>query len=93
MLKDDSLFLDTETTGLDGQAEICELSLLDVKGRVLMDTLIHPLQPIPQEATDIHGITDKMVAKSLTFMEVLPELQKILLKRKLIIYNRQFGIL
>ena len=45
-MKDDPLFLDTETTGLDGQAEICELSVIDAGGSVLMDTLIRPLQPI-----------------------------------------------
>jgi DNA polymerase-3 subunit epsilon len=59
-LKADPLFLDTETTGLDDQAGICELSFVDIAGRVLMDTLVRPHQPIPHEASVIHGITDAM---------------------------------
>jgi DNA polymerase-3 subunit epsilon len=91
-MKNDPLFLDTETTGLDGHAEICELSVVDARGSVLMDTLIRPLQPIPQEAADIHGITDKMVAEAPPFAEVLPELQKALYGRKVIIYNLTYDV-
>ena len=86
------LFLDTETTGLDGKAEICELSILDTTGSILMDTLIRPFQTIPQEATDIHGITNRMVAEAPTFAEVLPKLRKILLGRKVIIYNLTYDL-
>ena len=91
-MQDNPLFLDNETTGLDGQAEICELSILDTTGSILMDTLIRPLQPIPQEATDIHGITNKIVAEAPIFAEVLPELQKILYGRKVIIYNLTYDL-
>lgn len=91
-MKDNPLFLDTETTGLDDQAEICELSLVDAAGSVLMDTLIRPLQPIPQDAADIHGITDRMVTEALPFVEVLPELQKALYGRKVIIYNVPYDL-
>ena len=91
-MKDDPLFLDTETTGLDGQAEICELSVIDAGGSVLMDTLIRPLQPISCEVTSIHGITDTMAAEAPTFADVLPELQKALYRRNVIIYNVTYDV-
>ncbi|GEM_PF-4383668 len=31
--------LDTETTGLDGNAEICEIAAIDKNGKVLLNTL------------------------------------------------------
>ena len=52
------VFLDTETTGLDNRAEICEIAVLDPEGCTLLDTLVKPRQPIPQAATDVHGISD-----------------------------------
>lgn len=41
------VFLDTETTGLDGNAEIIDIALVDRDGAVLLDTLIRPTRPIP----------------------------------------------
>ena len=43
--------LDTETTGLDNQAEIVEISIIAQQGQVVLDTLVKPLRPIPADAT------------------------------------------
>ena len=45
------VYLDTETTGLDEQSEIVEISLIDSDGSVLLDTLVKPLERIPAGAT------------------------------------------
>lgn len=39
-LRDEALFLDTETTGLDGSAEIVEIAVADHEGKPLFDSLI-----------------------------------------------------
>lgn len=64
------LILDTETTGLDGDAEIVEIAIINGRGDVILDTLIKPSKSIPDEATAIHGITDEMVANAPRWSEV-----------------------
>lgn len=61
--------LDTETTGLRPEARVCEIAVAVVDlvtGRVLHRAaqLIHPGCAIPAAATNVHGITDVMVAAS-----------------------------
>ena len=60
----DVLILDTETTGLDGTAELVELAIIDTTGKVLLDELIKPTVSIPLDASRIHGITDSVLRKA-----------------------------
>lgn len=65
------LFYDTETTGLQpDQDRIIEIAAYDpINGRTF-SRLINPGIPIPLEATNIHGITDQMVADAPSFAEI-----------------------
>lgn len=85
------IVLDSETTGLCG-AYLVELAVVDVGGRVLLDTLVNPGMPIPPEAAAIHGITEDMVADAPTFAEILPRLGELLTGRRLVIYNSSFDV-
>ncbi|GAH71670.1 unnamed protein product, partial [marine sediment metagenome] len=59
-------FLDLETTGLDPTRDrICEIALVKMKvqvkgeeSREIFSTLVNPGCHIPQDASNIHGITD-----------------------------------
>lgn len=82
--------LDTETTGLGAEARIVEVAVLDGAGRVLLESLLDPGEPIPPEATAIHGITDAMVAGRPAFAEILPALTAALAGRRVLIYNARF---
>ena len=84
------LVLDTETTGLSDDAEICEISIIADNGASLINTLIRTEQPITAEATAINGITDEMLAEAPTFPEVYARLRQIIGHRKVVIYNAQF---
>jgi DNA polymerase-3 subunit epsilon len=90
MLSRDPLFLDSETTGLDSEAEAVEIVVIDAAGNELLNSLIHPVRPIPSEATRIHGITDGDVVEAPDFVEVLPQLAHILEDRTLIVYNAEY---
>ena len=60
VLERELVVFDTETTGLDGGAEIVEIveiSCVNGRGEVLLDTLVRPAGPIPADATAIHRIT------------------------------------
>lgn len=86
------VFLDTETTGLESSAEVIEICLIDHEGRVLVDTLVKPCQAIPWRVTQIHGITNEMVAGSPGWAEVWPEVRKAIAHRPVGVYNSEFDV-
>jgi DNA polymerase-3 subunit epsilon len=86
----DWAILDTETAGLYG-AEIVEIAIINNLGEMLLDALVKPSIPIPAEATDIHGISDAMVAAAPTFPEVYPT-DAALKDKRVLIYNSAFDI-
>ncbi|MGN5124121.1 3'-5' exonuclease [Aeromonas sp. 30P] len=82
--------LDTETTGLDDQAEIIEISIIDQFGGVVFDSLVKPQKPIPAEATAIHGITNDMVATAPSWADIHDEVCRIVSCKPLVIYNADY---
>jgi len=73
-LKNPIIFFDLETTGINvAQDRIVEISWLkvDLQGNEYSKTmLINPTIPIPQEASNIHGIKDEDVKEAPAFQEV-----------------------
>ncbi|ECI8050226.1 hypothetical protein E4470_21395 [Salmonella enterica subsp. enterica] len=61
-LNSDYLIIDTETTGLDNNAEIIEIAIINMHGDVLLNSLVKPTCSIPTAVTKINNITDEMVA-------------------------------
>jgi DNA polymerase-3 subunit epsilon len=86
------VYLDTETTGLDGRAEVVEICLVDDEGQALVDTLVRPQRPIPPEATRVNGISNAMVKDAPTWPEVWPQVAAHLCVRAAGIYNAEFDI-
>lgn len=68
------IFFDLETTGLDlSKDKVVSIATLkiDLDGETEeKKILINPQMPIPKEASDIHGITDDMVADAPTFKQI-----------------------
>jgi len=89
-LSQSPLFLDTETTGLDNTAEICDLAVINHDGIVLLDTLVKPTIPIPRDAYDVHGISNADVVNAPTFAEVMPDFARIVGDRTVVIYNLDY---
>ena len=86
----DPLFLDTETTGLSGMHEICEIAIVNLAGDVLINTLVRPTRMIDHQTSQIHGITNEMVKDASMFCDILPRLEQILRGREVIVYNVEF---
>lgn len=80
------LILDTETTGLR-EGEIVQIAIQTQNGVTLLDTLIRPSQPIPADATRIHGITDEMVAEAPLWSDVVPQIEAYTQGAELVVYN------
>lgn len=86
------VFLDTETTGLGGQAEIVEFCVLDTAGNKLVDTLVRPRSAIPPDAERLHGISNAMVAGASTWLQVWPGIQAVLQGKLVGIFNVEFDL-
>jgi len=65
--KPDALIIDTETTGLDDQAQIVQIGVIDLAGNVLLDALVRPSIPIPPAAVAVHHIGDEAVMHALAW--------------------------
>lgn len=79
--------LDTETTGLDKPAEICEIAIIDHNGNILLNERVRTKRPIPPAASAIHGITDSLVAECQTWQEIRPLVLKAIAGRDVVVYN------
>ena len=86
----ETLYLDTETTGLSSSRgdRIVELAVVDDDGRTVIDTLVNPEREIPWDATRIHGITDEMVAQAPTMEELWPAIEAATTGRHVVIYAK-----
>lgn len=82
---------DTETTGVDRQAEIISIAVADMKGTVWLDTLIKPVH-MDNLATDVHGITAADLANAPTFPEVYDSIKTVLTHGVWIGYNPSFDV-
>ncbi len=92
----DAVILDTETTGLmegpiaNPDAEIVELAIISVTGKVLYNSRFKPRYSIPQRTTEIHGITNQAVKNSPKFSKEFSKILQILTGKIVISYNARF---
>jgi DNA polymerase III epsilon subunit family exonuclease len=70
--------IDIETTGLDRNARIVEIGVINIdRGQVVdeWESLVNPGIPIPPDSTRVHGISDADVADAPTFAEIVRDLE------------------
>ena len=88
--REDVLILDTETTGLKN-AEVVEVSVINTKGEVLLDTLVRPRTSyMNPHAQRVHGISLAALAEQPTWPEVLPDLVTLTDKATVLAWNAPF---
>ena len=91
-LMDNFLVLDTETTGLGNDAEICQIAIIDQDGIALLNRLVKPTVSIPPDASAIHGITNADVANAPTFDRVVNLIHDLLDGQDVVIYNASYDL-
>ncbi len=89
-LSDDCVVVDTETTGLGNDDEIVEISIVTASGRVLLDTLVKPQKPIPEDAANIHGITNEIVATAPTWADIHYAVTEAMTGKTVVMWNSAF---
>lgn len=83
-------FLDTETTGLDTDAQIIEIAIIDGNGDVLVDLRLKPSVPIDERAQAVHGISLTDLSDSPLWPDVEDTIKAALIGKKVVIYNADF---
>lgn len=85
------VFFDVETTGIQiTQDRIVEIAMVKIMPDGTQKTkrkLINPEMPIPPAVTEVHGITNEMVAQAPTFKEAAAEIKQFLENCDLAGYN------
>lgn len=84
------VFLDTETTGFGPRAEIIDIGIVAADGTVLLDTLVRPGAPIPPATSKVHGLFDHDVAGAPQWTDVYPEIYRLLVGTRVVVYNAPF---
>lgn len=88
----DPLFLDTETTGVNGEAEVISLTIANSQENILLSTFIKPVVPIDTESQSyaVNGITQDMVEDAPSFVEVWENAKPLLEGRIIVCFNSDF---
>ena len=96
---DEYVVFDFETTGLSPWSgdEVIEVGAMKIFGNELDEvnvfhSLINPKRKIPEDSTQVHGITDEMVASAPTVEEVLPKFLEFIENARLIAQNAKFDM-
>jgi DNA polymerase-3 subunit epsilon len=84
------LILDTETTGLDDQAEILEIAIINAQGETVFYSRIKPVAESWPEAEKIHGISAIDLAASPTYPDIHEQIYSIINNRLVLIYNSDY---
>ena len=83
-------FLDTETTGLDGEDQIIELAIVDGYGKPLFDRRFKPSVAVSDGALYVHGISNEDLAGEAEWTDAIDEIQSILIGKTAYIFNSSF---
>lgn len=84
------VILDTETTGLESDDEIVEISIINMKGEVLLNTFVYTDKEISPGASAVNGITKEDIEGQPTIEALKEKLDEILTGKVIITYNADF---
>jgi DNA polymerase III epsilon subunit-like protein len=86
----DFVFLDTETTGLDDDAELVEIAVVDDTGAVLFESYCRPTVPVDPGAQAVHGIGPEKLATAPAWPEIAERVRAALEGKTVVIFNSDF---
>ncbi len=88
--------IDFETTGLSWKTdEIVEAAVVLVDNDQISRSasyLCRTIRPIPAAASNVHGITDAMVADKPTFSDLLDDMMELIGERTIVAHNASFDV-
>jgi DNA polymerase III epsilon subunit-like protein len=83
-------FLEVDTDGLDADADIVRLAVIDQTGAVLYDQLVQPRRPISPKIAHLTGLTQERLSAAPRLVEVWEQVQAALAGRYVLSFNLEF---
>jgi DNA polymerase III epsilon subunit-like protein len=90
ILNSNAVILDTETTGGAKTDQIIQLSIIDMAGRTLFDSLLRPTCAINPFAAKVHNLTERHLRNAPPYPDVHEVVKSTLYGRTVIAYNITF---
>lgn len=87
-LAENPVFVDVETTGLDG--EVIEIGIVDNLGEILLNQRVRPMETIHPAAQAVHGITERDLVAEPMWPDIVGQVRSLLIDRPVIAYNAPF---
>ena len=87
-----TVIVDTETTGLEDNARIIELSVLGLDGTVLYSSLFNPEMVLPEKVVEITGLTDADLINQPLFENEVDTIENIIYGKTIVGWNIDFDI-
>lgn len=84
------VFLDTETSGKTDKDQIVEITILDLEGNVLLDTLVQPTVKVSHDAHNAHQISNKDLKKAPAWPDVYKRFLECTQDSVILAYNSKF---
>lgn len=87
----DGIVVDTETTGLEDDDEIVQISVLDMNGNILFNQYLQPIfKEMNPDAVAVNGISPEMLIDCPTWPEVWPEIEAALAGKNMVAHSAGF---
>jgi len=89
-LDENTVILDTETTGLSQMDQLIEICILDFQGKILLDERVKPSVKVTKGAREVHGIKDRHLKACRSWSEVYHDYVDITAGKNIVAYNASF---
>jgi DNA polymerase-3 subunit epsilon len=86
----DTVYLDTEGTGMSPQDEVVSVAILSSDGEVLFHGYFRPTVPMNPSATEVNGITNDMASGFPLFAEQAEALAEILSRKRVVAFGAAY---
>jgi DNA polymerase III epsilon subunit-like protein/transposase-like protein len=88
----ETIYLDTETTGVTLKDQIVEIAIVNDAGETLLNSLVHATCPVHKDANKLHGLTLRKVAKSPSLKDLEDAIIDIVRGKHIVTYNLEFDL-
>jgi DNA polymerase III epsilon subunit-like protein len=88
----ETIYLDTETTGVTLKDQIIEIAIVDDAGETLLNSLVRGTCPVHKDANKLHGLTLKKVAKSPSLKDLEDAIINVVRGKHAVTYNLEFDL-
>lgn len=89
---DKYVILDTETTGLNDDDQVIQLTIIDLKGKTLINSYFYTDQPVHWAAQKVHNISNKTIKKAPKWTNRWAEIEEILKNKIILAHNKSFDL-